>query len=80
MSGHLKWIGEVPPGEATYEYCARLLRSRSDDYVDISVTVPLDEPADVLIYDGIVYRHIGSDPPCVSYLEASAAFVLPDAS
>jgi hypothetical protein len=62
-----------------YEYTARLHSGTEDSHVDIVVRVPLSDPIDVLIYENAVYRHIGFDPPRTTYLEASAAYVWPEA-
>lgn len=78
MSNRLEWIGHAPTGEPMYEYIARLHSGREESYVDIVVRAPLSEPIDVLIYESVVYRHIGFEPPRTTYLEASAAYVWPE--
>ena len=80
MNNRLEWIGQVPSGEPMYEYTARLHSGTEDTHIDIVVRAPINDPVDVLIYDSVVYRHIGFDPPRTTYIEASAAYVWPEAS
>ncbi|RYG23255.1 hypothetical protein EON82_14590 [bacterium] len=78
MSNRLEWIGKMPDEEPMVEYTARLHSGTENTHIDVVVRAPLSDPIDVLIYDSVVYRHIGFDPPRTTYLEASAAYVWPE--